>query len=61
MEGRYDMIMGRDLVTTLRLVIKFSKHIIIGSAVSYEGCLVSMVDINNYNFNTPMDKIIKTE
>ena len=49
-EGRYGMILGRYLLAALVLDIKFSKHVILGGAVPYEGCLSPMVDVNNYIF-----------
>ena len=35
--GRYDMILGRDLITTLGLDLKFSKKVIIGGEGPYKG------------------------
>ena len=37
-EIRYAMILGRDLLTTMVIGIKFSEIVILGSARSYEGC-----------------------
>ena len=36
-EGRYNVILGRDLLTTLVLDIKFSDNVIIGVDVPFEG------------------------
>ena len=47
-KGRYNMILGRNLLTTLGLDIKFSDRVIVGVERLYEGCLVSMVDVSNY-------------
>ena len=32
------MILGRDLISALGIVIKFSDHVMVGGAVPYEGC-----------------------
>ena len=58
---RYDMILDRDLLTTLFLDLKFFKNIIIGGKGPYEGCLTPMVDLNNYEFKSLMENIIKLE
>ena len=47
-KGRYNMILGRNLLTTLGLDIKFSDRVIVGVERLYEGCSVSMVDVSNY-------------
>ena len=57
--GRYDMVLGRDLLTALRLDIKFSDNIIIGREVPYEGCSSSIVDVINHDFNSIKDKNFK--
>ena len=44
---RYDMILGRDLLTTMGLDLKFSGNIIIGGEGPYEGCSAHMVDLSN--------------
>ena len=46
------MILGIDLLTTSWTNIKFSKHVIIGRAVPYEGFFSPMVDLNNHQFKT---------
>ena len=58
-EGRYAMILGRDLLTKLELDLKFSKNIIIGGDGIYEGWLAPMVDVGNYDFKYLTDKIVK--
>ena len=58
---RYDMILGRDLLTSLGLDLKVSKHIMIVSEVTYVGCSSPMVDVSNYNFTYITDKILKPE
>ena len=37
--GRYDMILGRGLLTAPGLDLEFSKNVIIGGEGLYEGCL----------------------
>ena len=48
--SRYDIILGRDLLTTLGLDLIFSQNLIIGGEGSYEGCLAPMADLSNYEF-----------
>ena len=55
------MILGRYLIISLVLDIKFSDNVINGSIGPYEGCLLSIVDIGNYNFKSITDKIVKPE
>ena len=57
--GRYDMILGRYLLTALGLNIKFYKNVIIGGEGPYEGCSESMVDISKYDFNIITDEKFK--
>ena len=57
--GRYDMVLGKDLLTTLVLDVKFSDNVKIGSEVTYEGCSAPMVDVTNYNFTFITDKTVK--
>ena len=45
--GRYDMILGRDLITALVLYLKFSDNFILGGEGSYEGFSAPIVDVNN--------------
>ena len=49
--GRYDMILVRDLLTALGLNLKFSESIIIGGEVPYEVLSAPMVDVSNYYLN----------
>ena len=37
--GRYDMILGRDLLTAVVMDLKFSDNVIIDGEVQYKGCL----------------------
>ena len=60
-EGKYGMILGRGIITTLGLDIKFSEHVLIRGAGPYEGCLAPMVDVNNYDFKHLTDKMVKPE
>ena len=53
------MILGRDLLTDLGLDIKFSGCFIVGGKGPYEGCLVTMVDVSNYDYAPLTDKIVK--
>ena len=45
--GRYNMILGRYLLTALGLDLKFSKNIFIDGEGPYEGCLGPMIDVLN--------------
>ena len=57
--GKYDIILGRDLITALVLDLKFYDNVMIGRHGPYEGCLSLMVGVNNYNFKYITDKTIK--
>ena len=59
--GRYDMILGRDLITALGLDLKFSENIVTGGKGPYERCSEPMVDVRNYDFKYLTDKIVKPE
>ena len=43
---RYDLIIGRDLLTELGIVLNFANQTISCHGGAYEGCHTSMVDIN---------------
>ena len=58
-EGRYVMILARDLLAMLGLDIIFYKHVIIGIILPYEGCSTTMVVINNHYFNSLTGKTIE--
>ena len=45
--GRYDMILGRDLLTAMVMDLKFSGNVIHGGEVPYSA---PMVDVNNFYF-----------
>ena len=59
--GRYYVILGRDLFTVLGLYLKFSENVIRGGEIPYEGCLAPIVDVNNYDFNIVTERIFKPE
>ena len=58
-EGRYGMILGIELITKMGLDLNVSERVIIGGSGTYEGCLVTMVDIRNYEFKYVTYKIVK--
>ena len=60
-KGRYNIILGRDLLIALVLDLKFSENFIIGGEGTYEGCLSPMVDVSNYEFIYIIDKTVKPE
>ena len=59
--SRYDMILGRDLLTALVMDLKFSDNIIIGGEGPYEQFSAPMVDGSNYYFNSITDITVKPE
>ena len=48
-KGRYKIILGRDLLTTLGLYLKFYYHVIVDDKEPYEACLAPMVGVSNCN------------
>ena len=46
---RYNIIVGRDLLTALELYLKSSENIIIIGEVTYKGCSSPMADLSNYD------------
>ena len=48
--GRYDMILGKDLINSLVLDLKLSENVIICGEGPCEGYLAPMFDASNYNF-----------
>ena len=54
--SRYDMILGRDLLSALGLDLNFSQNLIIGGEGPYEGCLEPMSDFSNYDFKYLTEK-----
>ena len=59
--GRYDTILGRDILTALRLDLKFSDNVIIGKEVLYEGFYAPVVEVINYNFKYIIYITVKLE
>ena len=59
--GRYDIILGRDLLTVLGLDLKFSENVIIVREVPYKGCSSPIVDVSNYDFKSIINKTVKPE
>ena len=59
--GRYDMILGRDLLIALGLDIKFSDNAIIFIEGPHKGFSAPMVDLINYDFKFITDKTVKPE
>ena len=55
------MILGRYLLTALRLEFYFFDYFIVGDEGPYEGCSEPMVDVSNYDYTYLTDKIIKPE
>ena len=49
-EGRYCMILGRDLSTDLGLDLKLSDHVIETDDGTLKGSTAPMVDIGTYEF-----------
>ena len=60
-KGRYDIILGRDLLATLGFDLRFSFCVMIGGKVPYEGYLSPMVDERNFYYTPLTDKIINLE
>ena len=48
--SRYGMILGRYLLATLGLYLKFSENIILGDDGPLKGCSAPMVDVITYGF-----------
>ena len=59
--GRYDIILCRDLPNALGLDIKFSDNVIIGGDWLYSGCSSHMIYVKKYYFKSLTDKIVKLE
>ena len=60
-EGKYIMILGKDLITALGLDIKLSENVIIGGDGKFDGCFSTMFDVGNYNFTSLIYKTVKPE
>ena len=59
--GRYNMILGRDLLTVLGMDLNVSENIILGGEGPKKGCSAPMVGVNNYEFNILTAKTVKLE
>ena len=57
----YNMILGRDLLATLGLAIRFYKNVMHGGEGPYKGCSAPILDINNYDFNVLIAKTVKPQ
>ena len=60
-KSRYDMILGRDLLTDFGLDLKFSENIIMGGDWLFKGCSAPMVDVSIYDFKPLTYKKVKPE
>ena len=60
-KGRYDMIMGRYLLTALVPDIYISEHVIIGGDRPFKGCSSPMVGVRKYDLTYLTDKLFKPE
>ena len=49
-KGRYDMILGRDILTDLGLSLKFSDHVIKAYDGTFKGSTSPMVEPGTYSF-----------
>ena len=49
-KGRFDMILGRDILRDLALNLKLSDHIIEADSVTFKGYTAPMVDLDTYEF-----------
>ena len=59
--SKYDMILGRDLLTALGLDLKVYDNTIIFGEGPYEGCSKPMVDISNYDLKSITNETVKPE
>ena len=48
--SRYDMILGRYLLTAVGLDLKFPQNIVIGDEGPYNGCSRPMAEVRNHDF-----------
>ena len=55
-EIRYDVILGRKIMNTLEIDIRFSYDTIYSVWGPYKGCMPPMVDLNNDDFETSNKK-----
>ena len=59
--GRYDMIIGRDILSELCITLDFSTHSITCNGGAYEGCKAPMKDVDSINFNDSSDNVFTHE
>ena len=50
-KGKYDMILGKDILTALVLNLKLSEQIIKSYGGTLKGSMAPMVDLSKYGFN----------
>ena len=60
-KGRYDMILGWDLLSELALNLKLSDHIIEADGGPFKGSTTPMVDLGTYEFKNLNTVKIKPE
>ena len=61
-KGRYDMILGQDILTWLGLNLKWSEHFIEVDDWSFKGSTITMVDLVKYLFkDLNIEKITSEE
>ena len=62
-KGRYDMILGRDILTALVLNLEFCDHIIEGNDGPFKGSMAPMFDMGTHEFkdlNTYVPRMTST-
>ena len=57
--SRYNMILGRDLLTALGSDLKLSENIILGGDGPFKGCSAHMVDASTYDFKPLTNNKVK--
>ena len=57
--SRYDMILGRGLLTSLGMYIQFSENLVIDGEGPYEGCSAPMADLISYYFKLLTGSVVK--
>ena len=48
---KYNMMLGRDILSEPKIDLRFSNNIIRGNGGAYTGCKYSIKDVTNINFN----------
>ena len=59
--SRWNITLGRYLLTALGLDLKVSEKIILGGDGSFKGWSAPMVDVSTYDFKTLTDNKVKLE